>query len=325
MNLSGKTMVLLPFNYKKPKTRKKVFYSRNYKIKLFAEDFKQGNLIYLELLPRGKRPDFNSSQSFSMTYAGKPVPLTRTAWGYKSILAFNPYKRHGRYSLKVLELRGSARDTNTFSIYVKRTRFPSYTRRVYLGNYDKKKKWDPEKKKRWEEKWRKARELIKVSSQKKKQIFAIRSPNKIKARLAHPRDMHKVTSSFFTLRRIKRWFRKGGKRHYKPVRNKRHSGLDLKGRWGEPIYSMADGKVVISRRMYFEGNFVVIDHGNGIFSGYMHQKELLVREGQWVQAGQLIGKSGNTGLSFGPHLHMSIWVRGVPTMPTSLLALPIRE
>ncbi len=58
-----------------------------------------------------------------------------------------------------------------------------------------------------------------------------------------------------------------------------------------------------------------IDHGWGVFTGYLHQSELLVSEGDWVEVGDEIGLVGYTGRATGPHLHWEVWVGGVPVNP----------
>ena len=63
----------------------------------------------------------------------------------------------------------------------------------------------------------------------------------------------------------------------------------------------------------------MIDHGVGVFSAYMHQSEILVKVGERVEQGQLIGKVGNTGRVEGPHLHFEVLVGGVPVNPLDWL------
>jgi len=63
----------------------------------------------------------------------------------------------------------------------------------------------------------------------------------------------------------------------------------------------------------------VIDHGWGVYSAYAHQSEILVNEGDWVEAGQLIGRVGSTGRVTGPHLHWEVIVGGVQVDPMQWL------
>ena len=63
------------------------------------------------------------------------------------------------------------------------------------------------------------------------------------------------------------------------------------------------------------GNWIIIDHGEGIVTKYMHHSALAVRAGQYVEKGQQIGYVGSTGQSTGPHLHFEVWVNGTPVDP----------
>jgi murein DD-endopeptidase MepM/ murein hydrolase activator NlpD len=94
-----------------------------------------------------------------------------------------------------------------------------------------------------------------------------------------------------------------------------HGGADFGGGVGAPIYAPAPGKVVLAQPLTVRGHAVLIDHGLGLFSGYWHQSEIVVVEGQEVQAGELIGLIGNTGLSTGPHLHWELRLNGIAVNP----------
>jgi murein DD-endopeptidase MepM/ murein hydrolase activator NlpD len=93
-----------------------------------------------------------------------------------------------------------------------------------------------------------------------------------------------------------------------------HTGLDFYGQ-GVPIYAPADGRVVFAGPLTVRGNATYIDHGWGVYSGYLHQSEIYVSEGEMVEKGQVIGQVGATGRATGPHLHWEIWVGGVPVEP----------
>ena len=98
-----------------------------------------------------------------------------------------------------------------------------------------------------------------------------------------------------------------------------HKGIDLAVSKGSVVVSAADGKVV---RLGFDtrgGNFIVISHGNGYESKYMHLSTIGVSKGQSVGPGRYIGLSGNTGRSTGPHLHFEIWKGSNAIDPASLI------
>ena len=90
-----------------------------------------------------------------------------------------------------------------------------------------------------------------------------------------------------------------------------HEGTDFAVPAGTPVYAPADGVVVIAEPLSVRGNAVVIDHGWGVFSGLYHMSEIKVTPGQTIKQGDLIGLSGNTGLSTGAHLHWDIRIRGL--------------
>ncbi|GIW33328.1 M23 family metallopeptidase [Meiothermus sp.] len=102
-----------------------------------------------------------------------------------------------------------------------------------------------------------------------------------------------------------------------------HEGLDYGVPEGTPVYAPAPGVVGLAEKLFVRGGAVTLDHGLGVCSGFWHLSRIAVRPGQTIKAGDLIGYSGNTGLSNGPHLHFEIRVRGIPTNPAPwYLAVP---
>jgi len=94
-----------------------------------------------------------------------------------------------------------------------------------------------------------------------------------------------------------------------------HSGLDISNKRGTKIIATADGKVsYAARKMYF-GNIVVIDHGYGKVTKYGHLQKILVKSGQQIKRGEIIGLLGNTGQSTGPHVHYEVRIKNVPVNP----------
>jgi murein DD-endopeptidase MepM/ murein hydrolase activator NlpD len=85
-----------------------------------------------------------------------------------------------------------------------------------------------------------------------------------------------------------------------------HRGLDYRAKTGTPVRAVNSGRVVVARLLYFEGNCVIIDHGQGFMTQYMHLSRFKVKEGQLVKRGQLLALSGGTGRATGPHLHLGV-------------------
>lgn len=94
-----------------------------------------------------------------------------------------------------------------------------------------------------------------------------------------------------------------------------HEGLDYGAPAGTPVYAPSAGQVVLAETLFVRGNAVVLNHGLGVCSGYWHLSRLVVKPGQQVKTGTLLGYVGSTGLSTGPHLHFEIRVHGIPTNP----------
>ena len=90
----------------------------------------------------------------------------------------------------------------------------------------------------------------------------------------------------------------------------RHTGWDQQAAAGTPIKAVAAGRVAFAGRLDIRGNYVMINHGYGVYSGYAHFSATHVTRGQTIAAGQVIGMSGNSGRSSGPHLHWEISVNG---------------
>lgn len=89
-----------------------------------------------------------------------------------------------------------------------------------------------------------------------------------------------------------------------------HQGMDIGAPTGTGIVAAASGTVVIATYSYSAGNYVMLNHGGGVYTVYMHCSQLLVSEGQQVNSGQTIAKVGSTGYSTGPHLHFGIRANG---------------
>jgi murein DD-endopeptidase MepM/ murein hydrolase activator NlpD len=102
-----------------------------------------------------------------------------------------------------------------------------------------------------------------------------------------------------------------------------HKGADFRAPFGTPVYAANDGMVTIAQLMFYEGNFVVIDHGQQLQTMYMHLSRIDVHVGDRVRKGQRLGLSGATGRVTGPHLHLGVRWQGTYLDPAILLALKL--
>lgn len=94
-----------------------------------------------------------------------------------------------------------------------------------------------------------------------------------------------------------------------------HSGIDIAGSTGDPVYAAVDGEVTASEQMGARGKYIIIKHANGLETWYMHLNGMLVSVGDKVSKGQQIGMLGNTGRSTGPHLHFQVVKQNKPVNP----------
>lgn len=103
----------------------------------------------------------------------------------------------------------------------------------------------------------------------------------------------------------------------------RHQGLDFAAPPGTEVHAINSGVVILARPMFFEGNCVVIDHGQGLLSLYLHLSAFKVKEGEKVHTGETVALSGGTGRATGPHLHLAIRWQGIYLSPDILLKIKV--
>ena len=140
---------------------------------------------------------------------------------------------------------------------------------------------------------------IKAEKEQRAPIMANISPNP-EWELPFYRPVKGTISGSFAARRV-----------FNDTPRSPHMGTDMRGAIGTPIYSMADGKVVLAQEHYYSGNVVYVDHGQGVISMYGHMSAFSVKAGDIVKKGQQLGKVGATGRVTGPHLHLSLYIQGV--------------
>ena len=98
-----------------------------------------------------------------------------------------------------------------------------------------------------------------------------------------------------------------------------HTGVDLQAEEGTPVLACNSGIVALVEPLFFAGKSVILDHGWGFYSMYFHLSEVLVKKGDRVGKGAILGRVGSTGRSTGPHLHWGIRMNGARVDPLSLL------
>ena len=102
----------------------------------------------------------------------------------------------------------------------------------------------------------------------------------------------------------------GAFRTFNGTLNTRHTGWDIRTTIGQPIFASAAGQVVYAGLLDIRGNYVVVDHGFGVYSGYAHMSQVHVTRGQSVTKNQVLGMTGDTGRTSGPHFHWEMAVNG---------------
>ncbi len=149
-----------------------------------------------------------------------------------------------------------------------------------------------------------------IARETKQLVAALRTVSPVRYwTLPLARPVPGTLSSVFGLRRVLNGQPRGA-----------HKGVDFRGKTGEPIKSMAPGKVVLTGDFYYPGKFVAVDHGLGVVSISMHMSEVKVAAGQTVKTGDVLGLIGATGRVTGPHLHLGLSVLG-----QSVDALPLLD
>lgn len=104
-----------------------------------------------------------------------------------------------------------------------------------------------------------------------------------------------------------------------------HSGVDFAAPAGTPVVASNRGRVALVAEHFFGGRLVALDHGEGLYTLYMHLERVDVGEGALVERGAIIGAVGSTGRATGPHLHWAAQLRRARIDPGALLTLPVGD
>ncbi len=132
------------------------------------------------------------------------------------------------------------------------------------------------------------------------------------------KERNTVFEYFPTLSPVKGYItsRFGTRVHPIEGEEKFHTGIDIAAPYGSPVYATASGKVIRARKTSSgKGNYVMIKHINNLITVYLHLSRIIVKEGQFIKKGEIIGYIGTSGLATGPHLHYEVLFNGKPTDP----------
>ncbi|HPO47136.1 MAG TPA: peptidoglycan DD-metalloendopeptidase family protein, partial [Spirochaetota bacterium] len=285
----------VPFEYPVKNFSRLAWDRGDFKLVLRARSFSQGNAVWVRIQRSAGAAGIKDPE---LEYEGRRVAIARNGDDYEGLFAIAPDERPGKKAI-VLRRQETGRQINHhFEFNVARTAFKQYPRPLDLGRYSNISIVPPPE----------VVAFIEACAAKKREVFERRSSGMLTGPVNHPRDAHFITSPFWAGRKYLRYRMEKGRRVYLKPSVNAHSGVDLRGGKGDPVFAMASGRVVIAEGMYYEGNFIAIDHGSGIFSLYMHLDGLAVEEGRTVRAGELIGHVGSTGLSTAAHLHVSVTI-----------------
>ena len=146
---------------------------------------------------------------------------------------------------------------------------------------------------------------------------------------AHPEAVYETGALLMPFPEARRTSGYGDRREYLLADSTRelaiHEGLDLAEPTGTPVPASGRGRVVLASSRILTGNTIIIEHLPGVFSIYYHMSELIAKEGDMVEKGQVIGKVGMTGFATGPHLHWEIQSMGIAVDPDELTRGPLLD
>ncbi len=117
----------------------------------------------------------------------------------------------------------------------------------------------------------------------------------------------------------------GSRRILNGTQKNPHNGVDIKGDRGTPVHALSAGVVVLADDLFFGGNTLVLDHGNALYSFYMHLEGFAVKPGDRINTNDVVGYVGSTGRATGPHLHIGTKLQGVNVNPLSLINLKLED
>jgi len=306
------------YNYKTGKASYKpyqipIVHSQNFqipqgKIVFYANQFSRGNVILGEV---ELASNHDQECSVSLISPNKDIDFHKQNKVHSVLFAIDPDFNGHTYSVSLRFRCGKNVRSKTVVLSLRDRAFPVLKVKLQLGKYaDRSYLADKP-------------ELLQKIAEQNIRINSVWSRLSDPVRqfgVSHPRSVHRVTSSFY-MQRSRLVYNQG---KLVGSASSRHYGVDLWGDVGEPVFAMLRGRVALAEEMYYQGKYIIIDHGQGVFSEYMHLDAIHVKKDDIVEPGQRIGATGKTGMVMGAHLHIGLRIRGMFADPLSLVGLPIR-
>ena len=243
---------------------------------------KLGQAISVEITPENSA----NSQNLKVVSNGETYPVFPIAPNkYRAFIPTTPLQKPGK---RVVRVYGGGR-TRNLAVWVRNRKFP--TQRIWLP------------------KGKAGTRATQLELQRVKEFKALITPQKF----WNGAFLRPSGGRISTIYGVRRYY------NGKFANNYFHRGVDYAGAQGSPIVAPAGGRVALVGReaqgFRVHGNVVGIDHGQGLTSIFMHLSRINVKEGDMIKPGQVIGTTGSTGASTGPHLHWGLYVNGKAVDP----------
>jgi murein DD-endopeptidase MepM/ murein hydrolase activator NlpD len=254
---------------------------------------RQGDVALIVVTGSGSAPNMDGS------VAGRPLFFFPYADGYAALIGFDLAAKPGKVPWRIGFVDGGAPRKAAGAITVKARRFPvqrlSLPRSmVELAPADERR--------------------AEAEAARLRTLFDTISPERLwRGRFTRPVGTDRKAEGF------------GSRRIINGKPRSPHSGADFSAPAGMPVVASNAGRVALVVDFFFGGRLVALDHGEGLYTLYMHLERVDVVEGALVERGAIIGAVGSTGRATGPHLHWAAQLRRARIDPAALLTLPVRD
>jgi len=281
------------------------------RIIFYSKSFSQGELCQF-VIPSFAIKNIQIFGYLSNSYY--KLKLSKFKFGYTGFYPISTsHKKLANFIVKYAGNAGESSYVQKINFKINKVKWPVYRSALLVKKYSNiYSARDPQVKKR-----------IAAGYKLKRSAFRHKGKMLLDNKRSHPRNEHYITSPFWVQRYYKRYRKIGRYKQWLKPQRSTHHGLDLKGYTGQPVFAIARGQVVLSEKLFYEGNIMMIDHGLGLISGYMHMSKRFAKTGDIIKAGDIAGLTGATGMVTGAHLHIFLYFMGYHLQPLSLISLPL--